>query len=294
MTLRLCILLGLLLSGALQAAPYGFAINSDDAADADQLLRIDLETGATEFIGPLPEIFEDVEGLAISAAGDLFAADGSSNSLLIINAETGAAGVPSGGLGNLGFQTPQDFGLSFTCSGELLLVSETSSSLFSVDVESGAATLIGSTGVRLTGLTARGDEIYGVGDETNPGIYRVDPTSGASELLFALSIPSGDAGFDLDADGIFWLIVDGSVIDGMAPANPVSRIYRIDPQSGAVTETGTTRSGIESLAIIAPQDCPGSLQEPESVPMLHSVGQLLLLLGFALLGSLATQRRREV
>ena len=48
---------------------FGFAVNSDDQADADQLLRVNLSTGAVTFVGPLPVAMEDVEGHGVGASG---------------------------------------------------------------------------------------------------------------------------------------------------------------------------------------------------------------------------------
>ena len=66
--------------GFAAAQMFGYAVNSDDQTNADNLLRVNLTTGDIQFVGPLPSALEDVEGLAFSPSGTLYAVDNATNS----------------------------------------------------------------------------------------------------------------------------------------------------------------------------------------------------------------------
>ncbi len=107
-------------------------------ASADQLVRIDVATGASTTIGSTG--FGGLQGLALHQ-GVLYGWD-ISNGLLIIDQNTGVATDPFPGLGG-------PSGLQYLCShpdGRLLAGGgSTTNSLYTVDVTTGFTTLIGVT-----------------------------------------------------------------------------------------------------------------------------------------------------
>lgn len=249
-----------------QAQPFGFVVNSDGvdtSMSPDTLYRINLATGEATSIGATG--FQDIEAMAFDENGQLYGVDDASNSLLRIDAFSGA-GIRVGGIeNNLGLNatTSFDFGMTFVCgSAQPLLTSDTTSQLFQLDLaNNGRAQEIGSFGeVSLTGLASAvidGEfRIYGIGaGNINQGLYRIDPESLQATLVGPLAAAASynDAGLAFDADGGLWAITDRTAVNGQ---NAGGQILNIDPETGIASVAGETFTGIESLAITA-LDCSG-------------------------------------
>ena len=234
----------------------GFAVNSDDQADADQLLRVNLSTGAVTFVGPLPVAMEDVEGLAFAPDGRLYAVDNSTKAVFVVNPESGNAAPVGNRRPNLGFSPAAnlDFGMTFTCDGQLLLVAEETRSLYEIDVVSGQARVIGASGglqQPMTAIASYADQTFALA--SGGSLYRVDSEVGSAEFVGQIEgFEISDAGLAFDQAGVLWAILDGSRSTGeFLPGT----ILRIDPLSAAAIEVAQTRTGIESLAIGPPSGC---------------------------------------
>ncbi|GAB4183088.1 MAG: hypothetical protein Tsb002_05110 [Wenzhouxiangellaceae bacterium] len=289
-------LAGLLASAFACAQPYGYVVNSDgyEVPDEqiDNLYRINLATGDAERLGPTG--FLDIEGLAFSPNGDLLGADDESNSLLVIDQHSGLATAVEGLSGNLRLPATQvlDFGLAYTCN-HLYASSDNLSTLYRLNRETGEASLIGNTGVAITGLASYNNTLYGIGaGESAPALYRINTDNGSAELIGMLGGAVAayvDAGLDFDADGRLWAITDRRNVNG---GNNPSQILEIDPETGIATLVAETLVGIEGMAIAPPGGCGtnggGGMLPPTAVPALSlggliSAGLLLLLSGLILL-----------
>ncbi len=270
------------------AQTFGFAVNSDDATDADQLLRVNLATGAVSFVGPLPVAMEDVEGLAFAPDGRLYAVDNATKAVFVVNPDTGNAAPLANRRPNLGFSPAAslDFGMTFTCDGQLLLVAEETQSLYEVDVASGQARVIGSSGglgQPMTAIASFADQTFALA--SGGALYSIDTVNGDSTLIGQIQGHEiTDAGLAFDRAGVLWAILDGSRSTGeFLPGT----ILRIDPLTARAIETAQTRTGIESLAVTPPSGCgltgvPGSRPVPTlDWRVLIALAALLALVGVA-------------
>jgi len=273
--------------------PFGYAINSDDADQADQLLLINLATGDHSSMGSLPSAFSDVEGLAFSPDGRLYGADDSSKTLLLINTNDANAIAVDGSRFNLGFNpsTNFDFGMTFTCDGQILLVAEETQSLYNVDINEGSAQLIGQSGGlndRMSAIASFGEFVFSLAPD-NGTLYQIDTTTGTSQLVSTIAELGGanmDAGLAFDEAGVLWAIISD------ANSSENSRIYRVNPVAGTAEFVAETRIGIESLAISSTASCDSRGPfAAETVPSLSIPAMFLLII--VLLG-IATTRFRQL
>ena len=289
----------ILLSSAVNAQPFAFAVNSDDELNADSLLRVNLADGNVEFIGPLPASLKGIEGLALDAGGNLFGVDDVTKSLVRIDPQTGDASPVNNREGNLGFRTSQtlDFGMTFGCNGRLLLVAEQTQSLYEVDTASGQAQVIGQSGGlgdAMTAIASYGANLFALAAGSN-NLYQIDAQAGTAALLMSLAgFDIRDAGMAFDADGFLWAVLDGSGLDANSNAMfEPSTILRINISSREVLTVAQTRTGIESLAIGGPGSCefrdlppsPAGIATPIAVPSLSQWSLLLLIILLATVGN---------
>lgn len=298
-------------TGSLWAGPTGYSVNSRgvdrDPLRVNALWRVDLSTGAAEYVGWTS--FIDLEALAFSPDGALFGADDDTNTLVRVSTVTGLA-QPIGGAANrfntglLPLTRMLDFGMSFTCDGELFVVSDTERSVFRADLQTGALTQIGPSGALgapITDIAVRGPEVFGIGVGLNadgstesPNLYRVNLEAPYAELIGPLGPAAGpynNAGLSFDADGNLWAITDRRAVGGQ---DLPSQILRIDTESGAATLVAESIVGLESLAIgppIACQPLQDAGGETHAIPILSWPGKLLFLLGMLALGALSLKRR---
>jgi len=273
------------------------------------LYRIDLDAGASTRMGAytqapvVPPEVVDVEGLAFSPDGQLFGVADGLNALYRINPTTGRAtrvgplaGLPSG-------QSGFDFGLTFTADGRLWLSSDATKQLWEVNPATGEVRLVGNLGVRISGLAARGNEVFGIGvtdTVTSPGdqgLWRIDVETATATLIgrFDDPFPVVDAGLDFDAQGRLWAVLD---------FNPrptknfrTGELVRLDPNTGAILErrvlSGLVGDDIEGLAITPPNLVPTGTPAAFPVPTLGWGGLLMLGLLAGIAGGWAVRRLEQ-
>lgn len=285
------------------AEPIGFSVasDSDSPTAVNRLHRIDLATGQAQVIDERClealdslECFEDIEGLAFGPDGTLFGADDASDTLLVVDTQTGEQ-APVNGLGSLGLSGIQDYGMSFDCDGQLWLAADTTEKLYRVDTESGEARLVGDTGEPITALAAAGDTLYGLGAMGREGLYEIDTETGAATLIATIDgMDFQDGGMSVAADGTLWVIAE-QVFAERSAFEP-SRILTIDPDTGTTDQIATTVVGLESLAIDTRQACAAGdvvfpPADPKSIPALSAWGRAGLAALAVAIGALVLRAR---
>jgi hypothetical protein len=297
---------------AAHADPQGYA------SGFDTLYRIDLATAHATKVGAFGSIgtgsgatpITDVEGLAFAPDGTLYGVSDALKILLRIDTASGRAtvvgplnlAVPSGGqFGNF------DFGLAATCDGRLWLSSDVTRALWEVNTGNATTRLVGTTGAQISGLAAKGMDLYGVGVNGDESLYRIDTTTGLASAVgrIAPSLSFYDAGLDFDGSGKLWLTLDYLPPPSGQPAIFRNDLAFVDVVTGAATIVGPiTGAGsgldtvqMEGLAVAAPAACGAGGGGPVavSVPLLTPKGTLLLFLGFlaAAMLALRTPAARE-
>ena len=277
----------------------GFVVTSDasNAATADRLHRIDLQSGAATMIGPLGPGFEDVEGLAFDQQSNLFGIDDATKTLIAIG-PTGRATALGAGLGNtrlaVGESNAQDPSLAFNCRNELFVLAKNSRSLYRGSASTGVLDLIGSAGAaagKITDIAFRGEELFGLGDDA---LFAISTANGTTRQIGAFASGtsfSEGGGLSVDSTGKLWAVAEVRKADLSLDQ---SAIYQIDPLSGVATRISSTLAGIESLSIGATPcnlnlgGTPAALvsQVPAS-----SRSSILLLAGILLLVGVVAGRR---
>ena len=299
----------LLLSGVhlAWAEPFAYSVNSrgnlTDDRMVNALYRIDLSSGATEYIGWTG--FLDIEGLAFDTDGTLFGAADEDNTLVRISTETGLASAVNNERNN--FKVPVtevlDSGLSFTCSGELLMVSDQRASLYRVSIDEVRINVIGQEGslnAPITAIAVFGDDVFGIGQGLDgndrvdsPNLYRIDIESGTTELIGPLggaARPYANAGLAFDAEGTLWAVTDR--LQGFNIDIP-SEILRIDTETGTAEKVADADIvGFESLAIGPPAGCDRG-SSPLIVPTLNPFGLMLLTLLLALIAATSIRQKQS-
>lgn len=271
------------------AQPYGYSINSrGDFVDDSRvwaLWRIDLSTGAEEYIGWTGRgDFIDIEGLAFGPDNRLYGAEDSTHTLVRIGTQTGNAIAVGGSDRNMGIPTgtSMDFGMTFTCEGELLVSSAGTQQLFRGDLDTGELAPIGELDVPIVNMAVLGDRVFGIGLGTDgngnpltPNLYEIDPSAPSAELIGPLgseASPYIQAGLAADEQGRLWAITDRNSVPPSLDQRP-SEILRIDPETGQATRVAETIVGIESLAIAPPGACDrGTPAEASAIPVLSRPG----------------------
>lgn len=282
--LSLCLML---LASTASAQPFAYGINSDADVNADQLLRINLENGAATEIGALPGFLTDVEGLAFSPEGVLYAADNATKTLIRIDLGNAETELVDSRRQNLGFSTSTalDLGMTFNCSGELLMVAEQTQSLYRVDTETGQARVVGQSGGlgdMMTAMASHGDQVFTLSAENN-GLYRIDDVTGLAELVGRVeNVDIRDAGMAFDADGRLWAILDGS--DSSLGSYDPSLILELNPLNAEIISITETLTGIESLAISPPTSCDIAGPMVMPVPATQPAGMIVLIMMLSLMG----------
>lgn len=281
------------------------------AAGYDTLYRVTLETGAATAVGRFGAVangagtvpISDVEGLAFSPRGQLYAVSDARDLLVTVDTTTGQATVV-GSLGLRGQGGNQfdnlDFGLAFTCDGRLWLSSDVSRELWRVDPASGATTLVGKIDQPVSGLASWNGELYGIGVLDRHNVYRIDTATAQATLVASLgtSFTVYDAGADFDAQGRLWI-----TLDSLAPPEGLPSVYReeltrVDIANGMLDARVITGIGsginivqMEALAI-APPSCGngGGTAVTAAVPAQSPWGLALMALALAGLGLFGLRR----
>lgn len=319
--------IALLLAASLsQAEPFAYVVNSDDPSDdAFSLVRVDLATGDHTVIGDTGYI--DVEGLAFSPDGTLYAVDDATKSLLTLDLDTGQATPVGPGDGNLGLSTGpdqgRDFGLTFDATGTLWLSSDVTGELWRVNPDTGELTSVvtgsgsatsgydGGSGKshstsqpHLTGLASCGDQLYGISVNDEQNLYRMETDPFGIEEVGPLGagLAFDDGGLSFDGNGTLWGIADRSTFQEPGTSETTvleepSIIFTVDPGTGAATETATTVVGVESLAVASAGACAqgqgGSHNPTHPIPAHSGAGLALLILALGLGAWPAIRRDRR-
>lgn len=282
------------------AEPFGFATGDRE------LYRINLATGQATLVGNTGYV--DVEGLAFAPDGSLFgAADfgvpstAPTDFLLRINTATGVA-TPVGqlsGLQGLGAGGNLDYGLAFTCDGRLWLASDTTRQLWEVNPSNAQTRLVGTLPAPVSGIAARGNQLYGLSVEASPRLFRIDTGNAQATVVGTLALAETmyDAGLDFDASGRLWATIDyftppsglPPLRNDIAEIDPATgQIIALRPVTGAGSGIGTVQ--MEGLAIASTGGCGAVAGAPEAIPG-PGLPALLLLAGLA--GGLGARRLRR-
>ncbi len=289
----------------------------------DTLYSIDLSTRTATPIGAAGSwsgaSIANVEGLTFSPNGKLYAvSDTLLKALMTIDPGTGLASVigPLGGgagLGESGQGTFDvlDLGMTFTCDGRLWLSSGFSGSFWQVDPGTAATTRIGKLGATITGLTARGNQVFGAGSQNDPNLYSIDLTTGQATSVGPYGqgvnpITTASPGFD--ATGALWLVVDNvpplpptqtpqwSTLTTISSKGALASVGDITAPTGMKypsTATQLPYVGIKGLAITSPCNvakAPAAIVDPTPATSPISLSALVLLV---LLAAGTSYRRRR-
>lgn len=275
----------------------------------DVLYRVDLTTRTAQEIGPATprgaSRYPIIVGLTFSPDGKLYAvADGQIKTLLQINQGTGLA-VPVGVL-NLGTTDQQDIGLAFTANGKLWL-STVSGDLWQVNPGDASVAHTGKLGdkVKITGLTSRGNQLYGTGGQGSNNLYLIDTTTGQATLVgaYGSSIPYVTAASPaFDANGQLWVVLDYIPVPNDNDPTPQWSDLATGELSGTLANRGNVTApanttsfadlqyiGLRGLAITPPAAPAGG--PVAEAPVLSFAGLATLLA--LLLASAGTWLRRN-
>jgi hypothetical protein len=239
----------------------------------DTLYSIDLSTRTATPIGAAGTwsgaSLANIEGLTYGPNGKLYAvSDTLLKALMTIDPATGLANVigPLGGgsgLGDSGQGTFDvlDLGMTFTCDGRLWLSSGFTGSFWQVDPGTGAAIKIGNLGATITGLTARGNQVFGAGSQDDPYLYSIDLSTGNATSVGPYGqglnpITTASPGFD--TTGKLWLVVDN--------------VPPLPPTQTPQWSTLTTVSAKGALATVGDITTPTGLKYANTVTQLPYVG----------------------
>lgn len=280
----------------------------------DTLYAFDLSTRAAAPIGPAGSYggtpLANISGLTFSPDGQhLYAvSDTLLKVLMTIDRGSGVASVigPLGGGSGLG-ETGQgsfnvlDLGLSFTCDGRLWLSSGATGSLWQVDPGNASVTRVGSTGVTITGLTARGNELFGAGSQDDPELFRIDTKSAKATAVghYGTTGPITTASPGFDSSGQLWTVIDNvpplpplttqpewSSLAKVSSGGNLSILGDISVSSSAHYPTNATQLpyvGIKGLAITSPCSVAQAAASAPTPALSPAAAMLLALLfcGFA-------------
>lgn len=273
--------LSIVSSAAAQAQTRIFGSAYTGGAGAATLYSINPSTGAATAIGPIG--FNRVGALDFSPGGVLYGVgfNGADSVLITINTGTGA-GTLVGALG-IGTAT-QD--IAFRSDGTLFAYA--GGTIYTINTSTGVATTVGNTGNFPDGnaIAFRGGTLF-LGNTTggtNGSLQTVNQTTGAVTLVVdfaygagfntAANPRPGGMKFDPATRTLF-----AAIIEGNGGAGPFL-LGIIDPVTGAVTDVGTTVTGLDGLAI---------LPAPGAVPLLSGATfaaliAMMLAIAFAMMG----------
>ena len=314
MRLRACLIAAVLSSAPISPAmanPVGYGVAFD------QLYRIETSPPGATYIGEAGNFggqpYGLLKGLTFGPGNTLYAISDSltQKPIVTLNTANGRATYLSslnlsGGTGQF---NSLDFASAFTCDGQMWLTSATTRKLWRVNPATGQSTLVATLAETLTGLAARGNELFAAGGRGNNSLYKVNTQTGTATLIGGFGAASSGwistISLSFDANGTLW-----SVLNYLPPAPGGSTLVdwsdlaRIDPATGLATVLGPI-TGPESLlgigitgftvgqtpCALPPPD--GSTPPPATLP--SSSTWSLAILGLLLLAASASRisRRRS-
>ena len=270
------------------AEPLGVATAFDGAYRVDLGNRQATELGLT---GQYASQLIAVEGMAYAPDGRLFAVSDNLKALFRIDPNSGAATfVGPLGLSGEGQYSNLDTAFAITADGKAWLASAVVSRLWSVDLNIGLATPVGDTNVKISGLAARGNELFAAGSRGDEGLYRVNTHSGQATLIgsFKQAVPYAPTiSIGFDTQDRLWGVInynpplsDGNFVNW-------SDVALIDPDRGTIALQGPL-TGPASLKSISVRGLALSLPhatavDAEVVPAGGPLAALALGLGLALI-----------
>ena len=256
MRMRAC-----LIAAVLTIAPFSLA-KADPVGYGvafDQLYRVETSPPRATYVGEAGNFggqpYGLLKGLTFGPGNTLYAISDSLSQkpIVTLNSATGAASYLSalnltGGAGQF---NSLDFAAAFTCDGQMWLSSATSKKLWRVNPANGNSTLVGTLGETITGLAAKGNELFGAGGRGNNSLYKINTGTGAAALIGGFGTANNSwistISISFDANGTLW-----SVLNYLPPApggsalTDWSDLAKIDPNSGIATVIGPI-TGPESL-----------------------------------------------
>ncbi|MDC8014219.1 hypothetical protein [Tahibacter soli] len=292
-----------LLTGKVIAEPFAFV------AAYDQIYRIDLATRQASLVGDngrygsQPIVFK---GLAYAPNGALYGASDNVKALFRLDAPGSVTNfVGSLGLNGQGDQAnfdALDLGLAIGCDSQQWLTSTYAQKLWKVDAASGATSFVGNLGAKITGIAAKGRELYGFGSRGHDGFYKIDTTTGAATLIKSYPSFVGNASSmwpAFDASGQLWVVITymPPPLPGM-PGVRWSDLAKVDIATGEMTVLGSITGpeslefiGLLGVAIAPPAACPTGTVTPQPIPAGSPIGYALLAGLLALVTGYGLRRR---
>ena len=277
----------------------------------DTLYRVNLTTQTAVELGRATPIgaprYSVIEGLTASPSGVLYGVSVSPTvkTLLQISSANGLA-TPIGVLALSGADATSEvaIGMAFTCDGRLWL-SSSGGSLYQIDPATAAATLVGTLGVKVTGLAAKGNVLFGAGSQGNNNLYQIDVGTAAATLVGpygagASFINTASPAFD--ASGTLYVVLD--YVPPAADNDPVadwSDLALVDPKTatlsntGAITAAGNSYNdlfqiGLKGLAF-TPSTCAAVAATAAQIPTLSWATLVLMILLLAVVAGFQFSRR---
>ena len=256
MRMRAC-----LIAAVLSIAPISLA-NAEELGYGvafDQLYRIQTSPPGATYLGDAGNFggqpYGALKGLTFGPGNTLYAVSDSLSQkpVVTLNPSTGAASFLSalnltGGSGQF---NSLDFASAFTCDGQMWLSSATSKQLWRVSPANGQSTVVGNLGTTITGLAARGNELFAAGGRGNNSLYRIDTQTGSASLIGGFGAASSGwistISISFDANGTLWAVLNYlPPAPGGSTLTDWSDLARIDPTTGLATILGQI-TGPESL-----------------------------------------------
>jgi hypothetical protein len=265
------------------------------AVPLDDLVRLDLSSGAVETIGPLTPGVGPLGDLAFDPAGTLLGFEFDGGGLVAIDTESAATAV----VGSFDLGQERGVGLTVDACGRIFLMtaefggSAIERRLRRLDPQTGEAPLVAEIGVDLGPLAAWGEDLYGTlpsgtGSGTPPVIVRIRPAPLEIEPVAGpvpWSVTIG-AGLDFDAEGDLWALFAFGLVDPLPPPLPA---LRFDLTSGEVESFPQSQYGFP-FAISPPGGACVS-GTPLAIPAAGGPGLLVLAAALAAAGAVALRRR---
>lgn len=180
----------------------------------DTLFSVDLTTRTAQEIGratpPGSPRYSIIDGLTFSPDRKLYGISDAASVKTLLQINSGNGLAKPIGLLNLGTNQQLDLSLAFTADGKLWL-SSGPGDLWQVNPANATVRLVGNLGVKITGLTSRGNTLYGAGGQGNNSLYLIDQASAQASLIGVYGSGIGyvtAASPAFDGSGQLWVILD--------------------------------------------------------------------------------------